>query len=294
MARHHNLLALSILSITSLVHALPENLGGRTPPDSHTCACLPSPESTKGTATTVLTTTETETATVTRETITEAQTLTLTITRSPVTETVHESSVERVTVTCTETITEGSDGELTTKTKPPGPDEHTKTSSSDGGSETKPPHHDDDPTTTRTSPGGSRTTPPHQNSETMKTATETATGTVPTSSGGGDSDPTSSGGGGDQPSHTDDTIKPEPTSSKDHCKHWDGTSCVKPTTTPEPPVTVTTPIDAHPTESVCPVSIAIVTVYNTITATVYQGGSASSPSTGPARVPRAPTGRAAY
>ncbi|GJC79935.1 hypothetical protein ColLi_02773 [Colletotrichum liriopes] len=286
MVHQVSFLSLAVLSLTSLSRARPDNLRGRAPAIPSTCACLPVPECTPSISTKTETAHETihQSAPVIKQTITA----TLTITRAPVTVTetvrVTKSVDEQVTVTCTEVVSEGPDGTVTTKTKPPGDDGHTqtRTRTSHHGSETKPPHHDDDGEATQTN-GGS------------------ATGTR---TGSGGVKPTHPPGGGDDGDDGDDgnnSTGPKPTSAH-HCKHWDGTRCVKPTDAPDPTagtptaaatatVTGTTTQNALPTYSVCSVSVALVTVYNTVTATVYQSG--PSPATGPVHVPRAPTAVAA-
>ncbi|KAK6216945.1 hypothetical protein QIS74_07059 [Colletotrichum tabaci] len=290
MVYQGSFLALALLSLTSFSSALPENLKGRTPPNPNTCACSPVTEQTPIISTKTETVHETfyHTASVSRQTITA----TITITRAPViaTETVHvtKSVDEQVTVTCTEVIIEGPDGTATTKTKPPGGHgEHTrtKTLTSHDGSETKPPHHDDDDEATKTNDGS-------------------ATGTHTKSGGGGGGKPTHppNGDDGDNDGHDDGddgdgSTGPKPTSIHT-CKHWNGTKCVKPTDGPSLTVVTSTAVAtatvtgvtterALPTYSVCSVSVTLVTVYNTVTATVYQ--SISSPSTAPVHKPRAPT-----
>ncbi|KAJ0164237.1 hypothetical protein CTA2_1477 [Colletotrichum tanaceti] len=289
MVYQGSFLALAFLSVTSFSSALPENLRGRAPPNPNTCACSPVTEQTPIVSTKTETVQETvyHTASISRQTITA----TITITRAPViaTETVSvtKSVDEQVTVTCTEVIIEGPDGTATTKTRPPGGDgEHTwtKTRTSHEESETKPPHHDDDDEATKTN-GGS------------------ATGTH-TESGGGGGKPTYPPDGDDGDDNEDDDgddgnggTGPKPTSIHT-CKHWNGTRCVKPTDGPSLTVVTSTALATAtvtgvttervlPTYSVCSVSVALVTVYNTVTATIYQ--SVSSPSTPPVHRPRAPT-----
>ncbi|KAK2012122.1 hypothetical protein LZ32DRAFT_314595 [Colletotrichum eremochloae] len=279
MIQQGNWLALAVLFLPSLSRARPENLRGRTPPVSNTCACLPVPEGTTSVSTKTETVHETvyQSASVIRQTVIA----TVTITQAPivVTETVRAttSDDEQVTVTCTEVISEGPDGSVTTVTKPPGGDGHstTKTATSQDGPETQPSHHSDDGEATDTNDGS---------------ATATRTG----SSG---SKPTYSSGGGDG----DNGIGPKPTSAH-HCKHWDGTKCVKPTVSPDLTAVTSTAVvtttakgttiqSVLPIYSVCSASVALVTVYNTITATVYQ--SSPSPATSPVHVPRAPAAVAA-
>ncbi|TEA19519.1 hypothetical protein C8034_v008405 [Colletotrichum sidae] len=289
-------MALSISSLAALASARPDNLRARTPPNPNTCACppadviLPSTITTTTTATTTATamTTKTETvrettretshetshetSPVIKETVTVSPTLTftLTVTHAPVTETFYVSDkhpAETVTVTCTETVSELPDGSTTTKTKPSGTDQQTKTHTSVEGSETEPPKSDGEST-----------------SKGAVTVTRTTVQSVkPVHPSGGSSDPGKNEG---TSSRSDEGPRPAPTSTE-HCELWDGTRCVEPTT---PPATATmTTLDANPTNSVCSVSVAFVTIYNTITATVYEGGSASHSATGPGHVPRAPT-----
>ncbi|KAF9880537.1 hypothetical protein CkaCkLH20_01579 [Colletotrichum karsti] len=334
MISQGSLLALSVLSFTTLVSARPENLRGRTYPDTNTCPCVPAPEPITVTSTTTATATRTETVEATapaiRETTTESQILTLTIVRPPVTETVHISKDhpgETVTVTCTETVSEKPDGSVTTKTQPPsdgehtstrGPesnsevttktippsdDEHTKTYGTDSDSETKPPHHETtktpDSTSTESSPAvtsneSTPTAPSGPSSDNTATTTPRSSATTvqsvkPTAPSAKTSEkPTQSSVGDDSSS------PPEPTTSKHHCDHWDGNHCVKPTTASESFVTATTTRGARPTGSICPVSVAFITVYNTVTATVYQSGAGTASSTAQANVPRAPTAVGAY
>ncbi|KAK2058755.1 hypothetical protein LY76DRAFT_47092 [Colletotrichum caudatum] len=272
MLRHVNWLVVAVLSWASLPQARPDNLRGRTPPVSNTCACLPVPEVT----TSVSTKTETihktvyQSASVIRQTVTA----TVTMTQAPVvvTETVRAtmSDDEPVTVTCTEVISQGPDGSATTLTKSPGGDgsSETKTRTSADGSETQKPHHSDD-------------------SETTRANSAESSGSKPTYSSGRDD---GDNGTGSKPT------------SVHHCKHWDGTKCVKPTVAPEPTAVTSTAVvattvrgttieSALPTFAVCSVSVALVTVYNTITATVYQSG--PSPATSPVHLPRTPTAAAA-
>ncbi|KAK2025027.1 hypothetical protein LX32DRAFT_76276 [Colletotrichum zoysiae] len=279
MIHHVNWLALAVLSWASLPQARPDNLRGRTPPVSNTCACLPVPEVTTSVSTKTETIHETvyQSASVIRQTVTA----TVTMTQAPVvvTETVRAtmSDDEQVTVTCTEVISQGPDGSATTLTKPPG---------GDGSSETK----------TRTSTDGSETQKPHPSdgSEATQAISASATGSR-TESGG--SKPTYSSGRDDG----DNGTGSKPTSVH-HCKHWDGTKCVKPTVAPDPTAVTSTAVvtttvrgttieSALPTFAVCSVSVALVTVYNTITATVYQIG--PSPATSSVHLPRAPTAAAA-
>ncbi|KAK1574757.1 uncharacterized protein LY79DRAFT_360082 [Colletotrichum navitas] len=274
-----NWLVLAVLSWTSLSQARPDNLRGRAPPVSNTCACLPVPDGTPSvsTKTEIIHETVYQSAFVTRQVITA----TVTMTQAPVvvTETVRatESYGEQVTVTCTEVISEGPDGSVTTLTKPPGGDwsSETKTSTSLGGSETKSPHHSDDSEATQANSGSA-------------TGTRTDSGAdKPTHSSGGD--------------NGDHGTESKPTSAH-HCKHWDGTKCVKPTVAPDPTAVTSTAVvtttvkgttieSALPTYVDCSVSVALVTVYNTVTATVYQSG--ALPATSPVHLPRAPTAAAA-
>ncbi|KAK1980639.1 hypothetical protein LZ30DRAFT_594425 [Colletotrichum cereale] len=252
-----NWLVLAVLSWASLSTARPDNLRGRMPPVSNTCACSPVSEGTPSVSTKTETVHETiyQSASVIRQTVTA----TVTITRAPVvvTETVRatKSDDEQVTVTCTEVVSQGPDGSVTTVTKPPGDDGYskTKTRSSHDASETQPPHHSDDSEATQSSGGG------------------------------------------------DNGTGPKPTSAH-HCKHWDGTKCVKPTVASDLTVVTSTAVvttgakgttieSSLPTYEACSVSVALVTVYNTVTATVYQSG--PSPATSPVHLPRAPSAVAA-